>query len=156
MVSPLYARQATADEQDDPFLYLLTIAHDDLPDGPMRFVRDYNALVSRSLSFDAYPFDVKLPGAGDNGVTAASIVIDNIDQRIVQTLRVLTTSPTLLIEQVVASTPDAVEMSLPLFKLTQVSADRFAVQADLTRAQDDTQPLCRDTFTPATAPALVN
>lgn len=155
MPSEHFLDQAQADNATDPFLLLLTIDHPDLPDEvrPMRFVRDFVPCTSRGATFQPFPFDFARPAQGEQR-QAARIIIDNVDQRIVQTIRALASPPTLLIEMIVASLPDEVEETLPLFKLYAVSGDRTQLEAELVDTDDDNEPLTRWTFTPSLAPAL--
>ena len=142
-----------SDNAADPFLALLTLFHDDLPT-PIRLVRDYQDLVSRGQSFSAFPFDFTFPGSGEDGQAPARIQIDNLDRRIVDTVRVLSTPPRVLIEIVAASAPDVVEESLPIMKLGAVDAGRLAVQAELVDVDEYSEPAMRWMFTPSIAPAL--
>lgn len=155
MPSETFLDLAQADEADDPFLPLLTIDHPDLPEEvrPMRFVANYQAIVSRGQTFLPFPFGFARPGQGEQA-GAARIVIDNVDQRIVATIRSLSTPPTLLIEIIVASQPDEVEETLPPFLLRAASGDRMALEAELVGDNDDGEPLNPWSFTPSFAPAL--
>lgn len=141
------------DTSTNPLLVLLTITHADIVT-PMRFVRNTVDIVSRSNTFTAFPFDFAPPGEGEDGVTAARIVIDNIDRRIVETLRALATPPTVLVEIVLGSTPDTVREDFPPFEIRVASGDRNQISADLTDIDDDGEAAVRWLFTPAVAPAL--
>lgn len=156
MPSPELLDLLQADTADDPYLALLTIDHPDLPAEvrPMRFVRDYVDLVSRGHTFQRFPFNFARPGQGESK-QPARLVIDNVDQRIVRTLRALSTPPTLLVEFVIASHPDVIEEALPELKLYTVSGDRLAIEAALADAgDDDNEPATRWSYTPSLAPAL--
>lgn len=155
MTTPAYLEQQISDHADDPLLYLLTIAHDDLPE-PMRFVRNHVDIVSRGMTFTAFPFDFVRPGDGENGPSRARLAIDNVDRRIVEAVRSLATPPVLVIEVILASAPDTVQETFQLFRLTTVSADRFTVEGELVDVDDDEEPLTAWAFTPGFAPAIHN
>lgn len=156
MSSQGFVSNAVALTATDPILVLLTIEHADLAE-PIRLVRNNANIVSRGETFTAFPFDLTLPGSSDGGSSPARIVIDNVDQTIWQTIRAIATPPTLLIEVVLASAPNVVEESLPIFKLTSASADRFSVEATLAdSAEDESEPLVQWELTPSVAPALHN
>lgn len=156
MPTTSYVTTAVADSAGDPFLYLLTISHADLP-APIRLVRNKVDVVSRGNTYTAFPFDIVLPGDGDGGQRPARITIDNVDQRIVQTVRAISTPPTLLIEEVKGSALDTVEASLPPMKLYAATYDRLALEAELIdSADDEAEPLVQWEFTPSLAPALFN
>lgn len=151
-----FIEKATADSNGDPFLFLLTVDHEDLAE-PMRFVRNTVDIVSRSETYAAFPFDVVLPGDGENGVRPARISIDNVDQRIVQTIRAIATAPTMTIELVKGSDPDTVEEALPPMKVFVAPWDRNTLECELTdSADDESEPLMQFEFTPSQFPALFN
>lgn len=153
-----FVENAVSDASSDPFLFLLTLTHPDLP-APMRFVRNTVDIISRGNTFTAFPFDIALPGASDGAPQPAQLAIDNVDQTIVQTLRALPpdSPPSGLIELVMASTPNTVEESLPIFKFYSASGDRFTVELELNSTLvDENEPAVQWTLTPAIAPALHN
>jgi hypothetical protein len=143
-----------ADNATDPILYLMTIDHADLPE-PIRWVRDKAGVTSNGQAFIAFPFEFAPPGETEDGRTPARIVIDNVDMRIVHTMRALTSPPVLHIQSVLRSDPDTVEEDYPVFEVTSVSGDRFQLQADMLDENDDNEAVMQWTFTPGTAPALV-
>lgn len=151
--SAAFAHEVQADTSDDPLLILLTITHDDLAE-PLRFVRNHVDIVSRGATFTAFPFEFAAPGEAEQGPANARIVIDNIDRRIVETIRALTTPPSVLVEIVLGSDPDEVEEDFPPFEIRTASGDRFQIAADLTDIDDDGEAAIRWGFNPSTAPAL--
>lgn len=154
MVTTAYVNTALSDSASDPLLYLLTISHADLPT-PIRLVRNTVDVVSRGNTYTAFPFNITLPGDGEGGQRPARIQIDNIDQRIVQTVRAIATPPTLLIEEVKGSALDTVEQSLPPMKLYAATYDRTVLEADLIdSADDESEALVQWEMTPSLAPAL--
>lgn len=153
MPTPGFFENAQSDNADDPWLDLLTVSHPDLPD-PLRWVRDKVGVTSRGEVFTPFPFDVTPPGEGEDGPTAARITIDNVDKRMVELMRALATPPTLLIETVLRSAPDDVEMEFPPFELRVVTGDRMQLQGELVDDDDGAEPVMRWLFTPSMAPAV--
>lgn len=153
MSGQAYVETLISDNARDALLPLLTIYHPDLAE-PIRLVRDNRDIVSRGQTFRGYPFDVARPGAGTDGASPARLVIDNLDRRIVETVRAVSSSPSVLIETVAASAPDTVEEVFPVLKIASVDADRLAVEAVLTDIDDYSEPVCRYAFSPSLAPAL--
>ena len=143
----------TSDNAPDPYLCLLTITHPAMVE-PLRFVRDYVALESRSMTFNPFPFDFAPPGQNGNSAANARIVIDNIDKRIVQTVRALPSAPFMLVEFVLASAPDNVEETWPLFRLYAADGDYMQLTGEIVDTQDDDEPLMQWTYSASTAPAL--
>lgn len=148
-----FTHELQADTSGDPLLILLTITHMDLAE-PLRFVRNHVDIVSRDWTFTAFPFEFVPPGQGEDGATPARIVIDNIDRRIVETLRALATPPAVLAEIVLGSDPDTVHESFPVFEINSATGDRMQVSAQLADLDDDGEPAIRWSFLPSTAPAL--
>lgn len=153
MPSPDFTHELQADTSDDPLLILLTIDHADLAE-PLRFVRNNVDIVSRTFTFTAFPFDFAAPGDTEEGPANARIVIDNIDRRIVETIRALTMPPSVLVEIVLGSDPDTVEETFPPFEIRSASGDRLQISADLTDIDDDGEAGIRWNFVPSLAPAL--
>lgn len=153
MPSPAFTHELQADTSTDPLLILITITHADLG-APLRFVANTVDIVSRGNTFTAYGFGFAAPGDGDGGSTSARIVIDNIDRRIVDTIRGLSTPPEVLVEIVLGSDPDTVEETFPPFEVRSANGDRLSISADLTDMDDDGQAAMRWTFVPSLAPAL--
>jgi hypothetical protein len=147
-------RNAQADSSGDALLYLLTITHADLEE-TLRYVRDFQPLISRGNSFTAFPFDVTPPGSGEGGARPASISISAVGQEIPAALRSINTPAVALIELVLASDPDTVVDSLPPFTFTAAGGDIFTVGIEIAdSADDETEPLVQFSFDPSTAPAL--
>lgn len=158
MPSVGFIENAVSETSSDPFLFLLTLTHPDLP-APMRFVRDMKDIISRGNTFTAFPFDIALPGASDGAPQPAQLAIDNVDQSIVQTLRALPpdSPPSGLIEMIMASAPNTVVEDLPIFKFYAATGDRFTVELELNSTLvDENEPAVQWTLTPAIAPALHN
>lgn len=153
MPSSNFTHELQADTSTDPLLILITITHADLA-GPLRFVANTVDIVSRGNTFTAYGFGFAAPGDGEGGSTSARIVIDNIDRRIVDTIRALSTPPEILVEIVLGSDPDTVEETFPPFEVRSANGDRLSISADLTDMDDDGQAAMRWTFVPSLAPAL--
>ncbi len=154
MSSPEFIANALADSSDDPTLALLTITHAELPE-PIRLVANNVNIVSRGNTFTAFPFVLTLPGASDGGTTPARLQIDNIDQRIVQAIRAITTPPVMLIELVNGSALDVVEFALPPFKVYSASANRMTIDVDISDStEDQAEALMQYDCTPSLLPAL--
>jgi hypothetical protein len=154
VTSEALLRNATADTTGDALLFLLTITHDDLP-APVRLVRNHEDIVSRTHTHTAFPFDVTPPGSGEGGTRPARISLDAVDRTIAATLRSLATPPSLLVEVVLASSPDTVRESLPVFELRSAGGDLYTIELEINdSAEDETEPAVQWDFTPSTAPAL--
>jgi uncharacterized protein DUF1833 len=148
----LATEQAIAQHAEEAFLVLLTITHDTVA-APFRFVRNRVAVTSRGNEFMASHFEIELPNdAGD--VPQARLTVANVDRRIGQTLQALVTPPSVLIELVLASTPDTVERAWGQMQLVEATWDALTVQGILSRITywDEPYPYIR--VTPHRFPGL--
>jgi hypothetical protein len=150
----LTARQALyAQETGEAFLVLLTMDHADLG-APIRVSSDAVDTVSRGNTFLAFPFQLSLPDDTDDRPPRARLTIDNVDRTIVQTLRQISSAPTVLIEVVRGADPNTVEAAFPDFELSNASYDVLTVQGDLTLESFLREPYPAARFTPAGFPGL--
>jgi len=133
----------TFQETGEIYLMLLTIQHP--------------ALIP-SLYFGntylAWPFQVALPEEREDTVPTIQIVIDNIDRRIMAGIRSLPTAPTVLLEVVLASSPDTVEAGPFNFTLRGVDYDALTITGTLSPEDILNEPFPQYTYSPASFPGL--
>ena len=150
----LTAKQAiNAPETSEAFIILLTIDHSDLA-APIRVSSDAVDTVSRGNSFVAFPFDLSLPDDTDDRPPRAKLKIDNVDRRIVQSIRTSSSSPSVLIEIVRGSDPDTVEAAFPDFQMRDIGYDALVVEGALTLEELTGEPYPARIFSPAAFPGL--
>lgn len=152
-LSTAAVRAAFAQETDKVFLVLLTIDHAAMP-APIRVTSDGVNTVSRGNTFVPFPFELELPEADAEREPRARLRICNVDRQIVITVRSLSTPPTVLMEVVLADTPDTVEAEFPAFELRRADYDVLLVEGDLTQESFLDEPYPGDQFTPATFPGI--
>lgn len=152
-VSGLGRQALHAAETGEVFLVLLTLAHAGLA-VPIRVTSDAVTTVSRGNSFMPFSFDLVLPDDQDGRTSRAWLVIDNVDRQIVQAIRNLSSSPTVLIEIVRAAAPDTLEAQFIDFKLVNVSYDAQRVEGVLTIEDFTAEPYPAASFSPSLFPSL--
>lgn len=143
---------ALAQHESNPFLVLLTIDHESLSD-PIRVVSNNEQITSRGHVYLAYPFQIELPTDSDEA-PRARISIANVSRRIGKAIEGMVTSPTALIEIVLASALDDVERSWDQFELAQVSWNAFAMTATLQHRHYWDEPWPKKRITPSKYPGL--
>lgn len=153
VISSLSRQSLYAGETGDAFLVLLTLSHASLAE-PIRVTSDAVDTLSRGDSFIAFPFEISLPDDEDRRPPRARLVIDNIDRRIVQAVRSLSSAPSVLIEIVRAADPDTVEARFVDFKLANVTYDSSVVEGDLTVEDFTAEPFPSASFSPSLFPGL--
>ncbi len=119
-----------AQETGEAWLVLLEIDHDDLAD-PIRVVNNHQNITSNGNLFVGFPFEIELPGEDPDQPLRARLRIDNVDRTIVETVRTISSPPTVTARVVLASQPNTVEVEFSGMTLREASYDAATVEADL-------------------------
>lgn len=114
----------------DAFLVLAAILDSDRT-VLLRVAANNEAIISRGMTFTAYPFGLALPNEDDQQQPVATVTIDNVDPAILLTLRGLDEPPQMLLEVVRAADPDAVLMATPLMTLRGLDITPAAITGKL-------------------------
>ena len=152
-VSDTFKEEVFKRESSECFILLVTIAHDDLA-VPIRVTSDGVDTVSRGNTFISFPFDIDLPSSSSERAPQARIVIDNVDRQIVQAVRSISSPPSVLMEIVLASDVETVEIDWPDFELIDVNYDHLTVEGLLTQERFLTEPYPFQQMTPKHFPGL--
>jgi hypothetical protein len=130
-------RQLLSQEMGDVFLSLVTIDHEDL-DEPIRVVNNNEDIEHNGDTYQAFPFEVNLPGESEETMPKATLKIDIVDQQVTQVIRQLETSPTVTLEVIRVfidpSTQDKTitsEISVGDFILSNVSYNHMTLSATI-------------------------
>lgn len=143
------AKQAlNAQETDQVFLMLVTISHPNLP-LPLRFASNTQPVTSRGDTYLGWPFRVALPAEFDDQLPVVQLQIDNVDRRIMEGIRLLTSAPGVTLEVVLASSPDTVEAGPFNFSLKAADYDSLVITGVLAFEDVLNEPYPAYTFTPA-------
>ncbi len=148
-----FKREAFDPETAQSFLMLLTLDHADITP-PIRVVNNTENITSRGDEFIAYPFELELPDSVTTSAPKAKLTIDNVSREIAQSIRQITSAPTVLMELIRASDPDTVEVGFPVFTLRDVKWDMLTVSGELVLEDLMTEPFPADQFTPSYFPGL--
>jgi hypothetical protein len=135
-----------AERTSNVWLTLLELGGEGIA-SPIRLVANPENIVSRGYTYIGFPFDIDLPRQSGEG-RAAQLSIDNTDREIVRLLRELDAAPDVLIEIVLAESPDTVEFQLPGLRLRNIEWTAARVTGDLTFENVLGEPAC-DTMTPS-------
>jgi|SRR6185369_14808919 len=148
------AKQAIyAQETGEAFLMLLTISHAALSPS-LRFVNNTVDVTSRGNAYLGWPFQLALPAEFDDQLPVVQLQIDNVDRRIMEGVRALTTAPAVTLEVVLASSPDTVEAGPFSFSLKSAEYDALVVVGVLAFEDVLNEPYPQHTFTPGKFPGL--
>jgi hypothetical protein len=119
-----------AQETGEVWLVLLTISHADLAT-PIRVVNNNEDIVSRGLTFQAFPFEIVLPNEDPDQPPKAYLRIDNVDRSVIAAVRGISSTPSVTIEVILASAPNNVEIGYSGFSLRNVTFDVAQIEAEL-------------------------
>lgn len=142
---------ANAQETEVAYIILLTIDHVGFVD-PIRVCSEGENIVSNGNEFIAFPFELVLPDNPDGAAPSAKLVCDNIDRQIGLALRQITPQSgpaSVLIQIVLSSDYDYVEVEFPDFLLTNVVMNAVTVEGDLTIENFGSKPYPSRTFAPS-------
>jgi hypothetical protein len=125
-LSPQMLAQLYGQESHDPFLFLVTLDHEEW-DEPIYFVNNTVEIVSRGITYLPFPMTIRLPT--DDGETARAFAMefDNVSLELIEPLRKVTTQVDIKLEMILASMPDEVQISFEELKLQTVNYTKFRV-----------------------------
>lgn len=141
-----------AQETGEVWLVLLTIENTGLAT-PIRVVNNNENITSRGNVYQAFPFEIVLPGEDPDGISKAVLRFDNVDRTAIQAIRGLPSAPTVTIEVILASAPDTVEISFGGMSLRNVRYDATVVEGELHFESLYNEPITF-TMTPSRFPGL--
>jgi len=153
MTSVSFRRAVAAQQTTEAFILLLTIDHASL-DEPIRVTSDAVDTVSQGVTYIPFPFELTLPSDSASSTPRARLVIDNVDRRVVEAVRQITSAPSVTFQLVLSSDPDTAEVEFPDFKLRSVEVDALTVSGDLTIELYEDEPYPAGTFVPSAFPGL--
>lgn len=162
-ISLTFRTAMNAEETGEVPVLLLTITHEDLP-SPIRLSSDPTArlstdpllygTVSRGNQFLFLPFSAILPDDKDESPPQARLVIDNVDRQMIPVLRSTSTPAKVMMEMVLASSPNAVEIQFPELDLVSADYDAQSITISLQVDALMTEPYPADSLTPSYFPGL--
>jgi len=123
-------KQEAWSQQSNLPLILLEIDHDDLAE-PIRVVNNKEAITSNGEEYVGFPFEIFLPDSSEDAPPRAKLRIDNVSREIGQTIRSISSAPTVTIKVIRQTTPDIIEAEFTGMKLTHVPFDALSVEGTL-------------------------
>jgi hypothetical protein len=128
-LSPELIHQLLSQESNDPFLTLLTLSHDSF--STIRLVNNTTDVVSRTETFIAFPFKIRFPVDDGESVREFSIDFDNVSLDLVDEIRSVTSPISIVIELVLSSIPDDVQMIQDNLKIQTITMNKHRVSAKI-------------------------
>lgn len=144
--------QMYGQESNQPFLMFLTISHPSF--STIYLVNNTVNLVSRGITFQAFPMSIKLPTDDGEKDREVQIEFDNVSLELIDELRTVTTPMDVKIEMILASNLNSVQLSLEELKLRSVSYNRQRISARLYMDSFLNIELSSEKYVPSLFPGL--
>lgn len=126
----LVTRQALmAQQTGEVFLFLLALSHPDM--ATLYFVNNQVAITSNAQVYEPFPFELAIPDDREDEITRIQLMIDNIDRRIVEAVRSITTPAIFTLTVIRAAEPDVAIAGPYSCTLRNVTYDALVVAGDL-------------------------
>jgi hypothetical protein len=154
LLSPGAVRNILALESGEAFLALISFWDPENSAQVYRAVCNTENIVSRGNVFTACFFEFTLPSDTDDAPTGLSITIDNVELQLIDLLRENTKPIPALLEVIMASTPDSVEISVGNLFLREVEWDAETVTGKLVSDDPLNQKFPIDIYDPQQFPGL--
>jgi hypothetical protein len=126
--SSTFVEALVSQNTDEVFLFLLTLSHPDLST-PIRVVNNVENITSRSLVYQAFPFELILPQDDGDSLPQVVITLSNVSLEFIDEIRALNGALDVKLEVILASSPNTVEMSIDGMKTYTISYDTQSIQA---------------------------
>lgn len=151
-LSATMLRAIFAGQTDQVILPLLTISGTGMD--TVRVTSNATAVLSRTNTFAAFPFKVELPHQTEERPPSVRLTICAVSREIIAALRAITSAPTVLVEFVLASSPDTLEVGPFTFQLVTAEYDAITVEGELAYENILQEPFPYLAFTPNAFPGV--
>ena len=139
-------------ESSDPFLMLLTLSHPSYP--TIRLVNNNEDIVSRTNTFTALAMKIALPADDGESIPKMQIVLDNVPLELMDEFRSTTTPANVVIEAILRSRPDVVEISITDLLLSNIQYDNRRITCSLALNDFFNQRIPGELYSPQLYPGM--
>ena len=152
-LSPELLAQIFAQNSDDPFLTLVTLDHE-LMDEPIYLVNNTKNIISRGITFRAFPMKIRLPVDDGETVRDFQIDFDNASLELIEEIRSVTSSINVKIEMILASIPDVVQMSQEDLLINSITYNAQRISAKIILDNFLNVELTSEKYSPTNYPGI--
>ncbi len=152
-LTPELLAQLYSQDSGDPFLMLLTMTHSSWA-SPFRLVNNTQDVISRTHTYMAYPFNLTLPVDDGETTREVSLSLDAVSGILIEEMRKVQTPISVIIEMVVASNPDIVQIEISGLQLKQIQYNTRQITGRLQLDDFLATSLDSDKYTPTIFPGL--
>jgi hypothetical protein len=162
-VSSNFISAANAQETGEVIICLLTITHEEIAepiylssDATERLSADplIYGTTSRGNQHLYLPFEFTLPDDKSDSPPRVLLTMDNTDRSLIELLRSISTPADVLVEIVLASDLNQVELEMPSLQLGDVTIGEGSISASLVADTLINEPYPAGLFTPGSFPGL--
>lgn len=165
-MSPAAIRAMFSPDSDDTLITLITIFDEDNITPAVRIADNYLERISetpehviygvqsRGNDFIFLPVQITLPSEEDGAAPKCSMVINDVTRELTPTIRSLSKPPRVLMEMVLTSSPNTVEISFSDFYISNITYNAESVNCTLEMIDYQTEPFPCYSFTPRFFPGL--
>lgn len=140
-------------ETDQIFLVCLRLTHSSF--ATIRLVNNTEAITKSDGVYLPFPFQLSLPTDSDDQVPQITVQFDNIDNSIIQKIRLIDGRPACSFEVVLANTPNVIEAGPYNFQVLNIQYDASFVSCTLGFEEDIlNQAIPKGIYTPTNSPGL--
>lgn len=151
-ISPKLLAQLYGQVSSDPFLMLVTISHSSFE--TLYLVNNTESIVSRGITFEAFPMEITLPGDDGESSREVRIDFDNVSLELISEFRKITTPADVKVEMLLASEPDIIQLSIEDLKLRNISYNKSRISARLFMDSFLNIELTSEKYNPSNFPGL--
>lgn len=109
---------------------------------------------SRGNNYTFLPMNITLPQEEEAQAPRCTITLNDVSQYLVPVIRTLTSPPTVVLELVLAKTPDTVEASFTGFYMTNFTYTADSITAELEMIDFEREPFPAHSFSPKYFPGM--
>lgn len=113
-----------------------------------------HGIVSRANNYIYIPFQLTLPDEQIASAPRCQLTVTDVTRYLIPILRTISSPPSVLIELVMTSTPNTVEIAFSGFQMGAITYNKDAITAELVVQSLAMEPFPAHTFTPRYFPGL--
>lgn len=155
-VSQAALQQMLAENTGAVLLDLLTVDHSSMS-SPERFVRDVVSLTYGGNTYNPASFSITQPEDSEtNTQPRAKLRLDNVDRRLIATIRSVSDSPEFTLETVLELADGTIQpvIAARTYETAEFTYDQHVIEGQLGYEDLLNMPATKDRFDPVTAPGL--
>lgn len=148
-----FDNQVSANHSDEAIFFLMTIESPELNE-QIYAVNNNEAIVSRGRTYEAFPFEVRLPPDDGGAPKDLQLVTYNLSEDFMDLVRQTTEPPTVKLELISSRDPDVVEKTIDFMSLGGAQYDALNITFTLIANNFAARKTLQSTYNQAEFPGL--